>query len=73
MEISTGGSSNSLVEQASKLVKTFPETDREIILRQANVPSPQISAEAMISMKVDIGIPWEKLKKMGRYKLMCIT
>ena len=72
MEISTVGSSNSFVKQASKLVKTFPETDRKQILRQVDFPSPQISAEATISMKVDIGIPWENLKKMGRYKVMCI-
>lgn len=62
----SGGGAETLVTQTSKLVKSFTEEDKEKILSQADVFPSVISAETMIAMKVDLGIPWEKLKKMGR-------
>lgn len=65
--LTSGTSSNAIVKQTAKLVKGFNFDEKQKIMKSANLPSASISAEALISMKVDLGIPWEKLNKMGRY------
>ena len=58
LESSAGSSSNSMVIQAGKLLKGFDRKDRREILKTANITSVEISADAMVAMKVDMGIPW---------------
>ena len=66
MKTSAGSSKQSLMRQAGALLKSFRE-EREQILKEAKITSVQISAEAMVALKADMGIPWEKLKTMARY------
>ena len=66
IKISTGETSESVQIQVSKLVKSFGYDDRKAILEQANIQPSEIIAEEMVAMKVDLGIPWEKMKTMGR-------
>ena len=63
LESSAGSSSNSMI-----ILKGFERKDRREILKTANITSVEISADAMVAMKVDMGIPWEKLKTMARYQ-----
>ena len=57
----------SICSQTSALMRTFTEDDRLHILKEANIGSTEISAEAMVALKADIGVPWIKLKTMARY------
>ena len=68
MRISTGTSNTSLVEQTASLVKNFGENERQKILKKANISAVEITPEEMAALKANMGIPWEKLKTMSRYK-----
>jgi len=37
-----------------------------VILPAQKIPSASIPEDALVAMKVDMGIPWEKLKTMSR-------
>ena len=63
----SGSSSEAVSVQAGKLVKSFDQDTRLNILKIANIPPVEISPEHMIAMKVDLAIPWEKLKTISRY------
>ena len=67
-QTSSGSTEASVSIQAGKMVKFFDEETRSSILKEANISSVDICPETMIAMKVDMGIPWEKLKTMSRYK-----
>ena len=62
LESSAGSSSNSMITQTGKLLKGFDSKDRREILKTANITSVEISAHAMVAMKVDMG------KTMARYQ-----
>lgn len=66
LEQATGCSKDSQITQTAKLVKSFEGEEKEAILKKAKIATPEITAEQMIAMKIDIGIPWEKLKKLSR-------
>ena len=63
----SGDNDSALSVQTSKLLKSFDQTDRKDILVQAGLVAPEIDAGKMVAMKVDLGIPWEKLKTMAKY------
>ncbi|XP_057308721.1 uncharacterized protein LOC130647029 [Hydractinia symbiolongicarpus] len=63
----SGKTKNVIIKQTGKVVKSFSSNDRQSILSNANNPQAEIDAESLVAMKVDMGIPWEKLKTMGRW------
>ena len=67
VQSTSGKSTAAVTKQAGKFVKTLGLEQREEILKQANIPSVEISEENLVAMKVDMGIPWEKLKTMSRF------
>ena len=63
-------SKDSQITQTAKLVKSFQDEEKEAILKKAKIATPEITAEQMVAMKIDIGIPWEKLKNFhGQLKI----
>ena len=62
-----GNSSDAVATQTGKLFNSFDEATRSDILSAGNIPSATISPKHMVAMKVDLGIPWEKLKTIARY------
>ena len=68
---STSGDSNQAFEaQTSSFVKSLDEEQRQNILKEANITSAKISEDMMVAMKVDMRVPWEKLKTMSRYRFL---
>lgn len=61
-----GATKLSLLGQTSALVKRFPQAERETILKEAQLSSATITSEAMVALKADMGVPWEKMKTMAR-------
>ena len=62
----TSGKSNGAVTiQTGKLVKSLGVEERQQILKTAGI-SMELGEEELVAMKVDMGIPWEKLKTMSR-------
>ena len=47
-------------KQAAHLIQSFGIGERESILKLANILPPEVDA------KVDLGIPWQKLKNISR-------
>ena len=64
----TAGSKDASKLQAGKIIKSFGKQERAEIIKASNIPNIEIGKETMVAMKVDLGIPWEKLKTMSRYK-----
>ena len=54
------------VVQTSKLLKSSEEDHRKNILMKAGIVAADIAPEEMVAMKIDMGIPWEKVKYMAR-------
>ena len=65
MKTSSGESTKSLVKQTAAIVKSFAE-ERNAILRKTNISAVEITPEEMVTLKSDMGIPWEKLKTVSR-------
>ena len=63
----TAGSKDASMLQAGKMIKSFGKQERAEIIKSSNIPNVEIGKEALVAMKVDLGIPWEKLKTMSRY------
>ena len=66
MKTSSGESTKSLVKQTASIVKSFAEEERNAILRKTNISAVEITPEEMVTLKSDMGIPWEKLKTVSR-------
>ena len=66
MEISAGSSSTAIMKQSSVLLKSFEEEERKEILQNVNIGVTEITAEEMVALKSDMGLPWEKIKTMSR-------
>ena len=62
----SGNTEKASVLQTSKLLKSFEEDHRKSILMKAGIVATDIAPEEMVAMKVDMGIPWEKVKCMAR-------
>ena len=66
IESCSGSSEKGLIIQTSKIVKSFSEENRSEILKQANISPIEIDEKEMVALKVNLGIPWEKVKSMAR-------
>ena len=53
-------------KQAAHLIQSFGRDERENLLKLANILPFEVDAETRVAMKVDLGIPWEKLKHISR-------
>ena len=62
-----GNSNDAVATQTGQLFRSFDEETRSDILKTGDIPSVNISSKHMVAMKVDLGIPWEKLKTIARY------
>ena len=51
--------------QAAHLIQSLGRGERGKILKLANILPSEVDAETMVAMKVDLGIPWEKLKNIS--------
>ena len=54
------------VVQTSRLLKSFEEDHRKNILMKADMVVADIAPKELVAMKVDMGIPWEKVKRIAR-------
>ena len=61
-----GNTEKTSVVQTSKLLKSFEEDHRKNILMKAGIFVADITPKEMVAMKVDMGLPWEKVKCMAR-------
>ena len=52
------------------MIKSFGKQERAEINKSSNIPNVEIGKQALVAMKVDLGIPWEKLKTMSRYTVI---
>ena len=66
MKTTSGETTNAMVSQTAKLIKSCDVEKRKAILKSAKIPSADIPENTLVAMKVDMGIPWEKLKTMSR-------
>ena len=57
LENTAGNSPEAVITQTSKLLKSFGTDERQPILAKADVKSVEITAESMVAMKADLGIP----------------
>lgn len=54
-------------KQTGILVKSFNTNDKKIICKESNMARSDISPEEMLALKTKLGMPWEKLKTIGRF------
>ena len=54
------------VVQTSRLLKSFEEDHRKNILMKAGIVVADIAPKELVAMKVDMGTPWEKVKRIAR-------
>ena len=66
METFAGSSKDDLAVQTGSLLKSYGEKERELILKTSQIKSIEILPKTMVAMKLDMGIPWEKMKTMAR-------
>nr|XP_047139201.1 BRCA1-associated RING domain protein 1-like [Hydra vulgaris]XP_047139202.1 BRCA1-associated RING domain protein 1-like [Hydra vulgaris] len=66
-ETVAGNSCDSSISQTSKLLLSFEPDQRQSILSNTKLNHTKISANVVVAMKTDMGIPWEKLKVMSRW------
>ena len=66
IEITSGSSEDAVTEQTSKLISSIDFEKRQKILEKAKIPRAEIPENVMVAMKVDMFIPWEKIKTMSR-------
>ena len=66
LNVTAGSSSAAHVKQTGELIKSFDEINRQEILKLANISAAEITAEEMVALKADMGVPWTKLKTMSR-------
>ena len=57
---------SSAPKQISSMVKSFNKSERQIFVEETGMGTIEISEAEMISLKANLEMPWEKLKKMGR-------
>ena len=65
-ELSICSRNDGTKKQAAHLIQSFGRGERENILKLANILPYEVDAETMVAMKVDLGIPWQKLKNISR-------
>ena len=67
LNVTSGTSTEAHAAQTGELLKSFEESQRQDILRMAKIGNSEITAEEMVALKADMGVPWTKLKIMSRY------
>ena len=65
LENTAGNSREAVVTRTRKLLKSFGTDERKQILSKADVKSVEITAEFMVAVKADLGIPLGKLKTIA--------
>ena len=65
-ESSISSSNDGTKIQATHLIQSFQRSERENILKLANILPFEVDAKTMVSMKVDLGTPWGNLKNISR-------
>ena len=53
-------------KQAAHLLQSTGRGERGNIFKLANILPFEVDAETMAAMKINLGIPWEKLKYISR-------
>lgn len=66
LQTTSGSSIDAKTAQTSKLLSTMDLECRQKILEKAKIPKAEISEDIMVAMKVDMSIPWEKMKTMSK-------
>ena len=66
LQNTSGHSEEASAIQTSELVTSIEDQKRHGILEKVGISPVVITPENMMTMKVDLGIPWEKLKCMAR-------
>ena len=66
MEIISGGEVDDQLKQTGQFLKSFDKDFRAKILYEANITYNSVSAEELVSLKAQLGIPWCKLMTMSR-------
>ena len=69
-ELSICSGNDGTKKQDTYLIQSFERGERENILILANILPFEVDAEIMVAMKVDSGIPLEKLKIFQGNKLI---
>ena len=67
-DIIVGSSATSAPEQTGLLISSYSKKEKKTVRQVANMEVDHISPEEMLALKAKLGIPWEKLKTIGRYK-----
>ena len=65
-ELSVCSGNDGTKKQAAHLIQSFGRGERENILKLANILPSVVHAETVVAMKVELGVPWEKLKNISR-------
>ena len=60
-------SKTTLAKQMASLSKFLPKNQRKDFLEEIGFGQIEIDEKKMLSLKISLGMPWEKLKKIGRY------
>lgn len=64
IDVSSCGDS---IKQTTSLIASFKGEEKQKVCSSVGTV---IDAETIVAMKADLGIPWEKLRKLSRYKLI---
>ena len=67
LEMVAGSSKESTTLQTGLLLKSFDVEERQSILEISKIEKSYISADNLVAMKADLGMPWEKMKAMSRW------
>ena len=63
LDITSGGD---VIMQTTSLLQSFKTDDKQQIAAAANISGAYVSAAKVVAMKADLGIPWDKLRKLSR-------
>jgi len=66
VQTTSGSTDGAIITQTSKLIRSMDFEKRKKILEMSKIASVELSEEILVAMKVNMGIPWEKLKTMSR-------
>ena len=72
IKTTSGASNEAKLEQTSKLLSSLDTIERQKLLSNAKIPTAEIPEEFMVALKVEMSIPWEKLKTMSRWVKLTI-
>ena len=53
-------------KQTGIFIKSFTKIEKKVVSEETGMADLQISPEEMLALKSRLGMPWEKLKTIGR-------